>query len=1387
MDSLRRAALFLFAGAVAAHGAPPRSLNAASASAPADRELLAEVIATAQRRGLTIAHSDRRLGVPSFIRAGVPRPSRLAGPATPEAAARAHLAESADLYQVSSAEAGAAELSHAHRAPGSGLQILQFRQRVAGLELFRARTSVVMNGRNQLVAISGALRPGTSLPRGSFTLAPSAAVLRALSDLTGRPVAEGALRGSADEDAGGYTRFTATGQDTALSLAEPARAKRVWFPFEDRLEAAYYVEVSAGEAKSTQSDLMAYAVSAADGRILFRKDLVAQDTFTYRVWADATTFAPFDGPHGTVASPHPTGLPDGYRPAPVASSLVTLESAPFSRPDPWLPAGATQTTGNNVDAYADAAAPDGYQAATDFRPTTTAPGVFDRSFNPDLSPIGSVDQRMGAAVSLFYLINYLHDWFYDAGFNETAGNGQAFNYGRGGLEGDALRGEVQDFGGRNNANMATPADGARPRMQMYVFDSSSDLTVLSPAAIAGRLNHQSAQFGATAFNLAQVPVRVLDPAGTTLGCEPFAPGAFTGAVALIDRGDCPFVDKVQNAQNAGALGALVANNLPMEMIIMAGTAPSITIPAVSITREDGQRIKDNAAGPVEIRLRRSADDDKDGALDFTIAAHEWGHYLSNRLIGDALGIGNFQGGSLGEGWGDFVALMFQVRSSDRNVPGNDQFQGVYTVGGYALSGLELNAHYYGVRRVPYSTDLAKNALTFKHVENGNPLPAGHPVLFGRDGVANSEVHNAGEVWTTMLWECYVALLNAHPFDEAERRMKQYLVASLQATPSDPTFLEARDAVLAAAAAADPADHAAFLAAFARRGAGVGAEAPDRDVQDNVGVIESFETAANLRVLSARLDDSAGGCDQDGILDATEKGLLTVTVKNVGATALNSFTGRVVAPGFTLGSGDALAFRATQPGGTATATLPVDLLAPLPGPASIQITFEERSLPVSARVYTFSPRVHSDEVPASSAGDTMEGGHSRWSGGLFWKRKGDGVGRTWHAPDLGQPSELSLTSPWLDVGSTGDFTMTVRYRHSFETGNGGAPFWDGAVVEYSTNGVSWLDLSRITVEKPGYDGTLQDGTANPLAGREAMVGLSEGFPAFRTFTVNARTRLAGQRVQIRFRVGADDAVAAYGLEIDEVSFQNITGTPFSSLQDEPSASGTCNRRPVAVAVGLPTFPELDAQGNRPRITLDGSPSLDPDGDPLTYTWRQVGGPAITLADANGSRPSFVPDITDNTQFSFELVVNDGTENSFPVTATVLVNDVNRRPVASIRQVQPAAKGAQVTLDGSDSTDPDGPPLIYVWTQTAGPVVELSGLGDPVATFTVPELAADQTLTFKLTVTDPKGESATAEATVGRLAGCGCSQASLGPWALVGLALGAALVRRRRRADAVRARF
>ena len=106
---------------------------------------------------------------------------------------------------------------------------------------------------------------------------------------------------------------------------------------------------------------------------------------------------------------------------------------------------------------------------------------------------------------------------------------------------------------------------------------------------------------------------------------------------------------------------------------------------------------------------------------------------------------------MGEGWSDFVALLTYIRPTDLQVASNANWSGVYPMGTYALGAQPIDI-YYGIRRYPYSCDMTKDPLTFKHIQNDNALPTSPPPAFGADGSNNAEVHNTGEIWASMLWD-----------------------------------------------------------------------------------------------------------------------------------------------------------------------------------------------------------------------------------------------------------------------------------------------------------------------------------------------------------------------------------------------------------------------------------------------------------------------------------------------------------------------------------------------------------------------------------------------------------------------------------------------------------
>ena len=78
-----------------------------------------------------------------------------------------------------------------------------------------------------------------------------------------------------------------------------------------------------------------------------------------------------------------------------------------------------------------------------------------------------------AETQLFFLTNFLHDFFYDLGFDEAAGNFQAGNFGRGGLEGDALAAVARSTAGKNDSTFEPNPDGQVSIMSMYLWDGGN--------------------------------------------------------------------------------------------------------------------------------------------------------------------------------------------------------------------------------------------------------------------------------------------------------------------------------------------------------------------------------------------------------------------------------------------------------------------------------------------------------------------------------------------------------------------------------------------------------------------------------------------------------------------------------------------------------------------------------------------------------------------------------------------------------------------------------------------------------------------------------------------------------------------------------------------------
>lgn len=126
------------------------------------------------------------------------------------------------------------------------------------------------------------------------------------------------------------------------------------------------------------------------------------------------------------------------------------------------------TIGNNV--YAQANPSGGAAWLNNPRPSGAPANDYNFAINFANQPTTYLN---ASTTNLFAWNNYIHDIFYQYGFNEVSGNFQENNFNKGGKGGDAVQANCQDGAGYNNANFATPADGQRPRMRMYQWTQST--------------------------------------------------------------------------------------------------------------------------------------------------------------------------------------------------------------------------------------------------------------------------------------------------------------------------------------------------------------------------------------------------------------------------------------------------------------------------------------------------------------------------------------------------------------------------------------------------------------------------------------------------------------------------------------------------------------------------------------------------------------------------------------------------------------------------------------------------------------------------------------------------------------------------------------------------
>jgi len=752
-------------------------------------------------------------------------------------------------------------VTSAYKSSHNSITHVNLNQRFEGLEVFGAHATVNVASSGKVIFAAGAF----------------VSDLRAAStddaDLAATDAVEAAAAGLDLADPTALRVLSRSGgadQETVLSRAgisdTPISAHLGWQPTKSGLRLAWQLVID----DSSAEHLWNATVDAATGKLLEAEDWTSHDPADELAERLARPASFLDALAGPV-SPNPVLDGSSYRvyqlptESPNDRDRALVENpadglaSPFGWHDTNGAAGAefTITRGNNNHAYLD----QDDDEQQDFGGSPDGGPGLDFDFPVDLTEHAQF-YREAVVANLFYTCNSFHDILYRYGFDEASGNFQANNYGRGGLGGDYVRCEAEDGSGTNNANFSTPTEPTPgtgvPRMQMFLwpgnqFGRQNQVVVNG----VGEFGAVWSRFGPPATNAGVngTLVRVNDgvatgPVGTVNdGCEPYGPLP-AGSIAVVDRANtpppppnnqpptCTFLQQVHNAQAAGAVSVVIANNTgggdtPPTLSGSMVAAPP-TIPAVSVTQNDGAAIKAALPATGTVRKNPAHPGIRDGDIENGIIFHEYGHGLSNRLTGgpavNCLS-GNEQAG---EGWSDYVAISTMLD------PTLDDPQGPRGMGPYAL--FQDSRQGNGIRPRPYSRNMAIQPFTYDSIKTGGWLP-------NAQGMPTSLAlpHGLGHGWAATLWDVTWDLVDKHGFNPnvyedwdtgGNNRAIQYVVDGLKLQGCGPGLVVARAAIITAAETLDSDDECTLWAAFSRRGLGFSAVQGTTNRDDNS---EAFDT------------------------------------------------------------------------------------------------------------------------------------------------------------------------------------------------------------------------------------------------------------------------------------------------------------------------------------------------------------------------------------------------------------------------------------------------------------------------------------------------------------------------------------------------------------------
>lgn len=477
---------------------------------------------------------------------------------------------------------------------------------------------------------------------------------------------------------------------------------------------------------------------------------------------------------------------------------------------------------------------------------------------------------------------------------------------------------------------------------------------------------------------------------------------------------------------------------------------------------------------------------KDGDLDNGIITHEYGHGISTRLTGGpsqtCLG-GDEQAG---EGWSDFFGLMMtmdQATLADGGWAGRG-------IGTYVFDqGIDGN----GIRPARYARDMSVNPYTYEDINNGEI----------------SVPHGVGFIFCTALWDMTWNLIDEYGYNpdlvngtlaDGNILALQLVMDGLKMQPCSPTFLESRDAILAAdLALTGGANQCLIWDAFAKRGMGYSAVSGSNSRGDETEAFDMPPTCETVITFDQKAVTRAVNGDE---ID------YQITVSNVGNAYSRFLYVRVPLPTYTTYVEGSSNYTFKRQG---------DLFKFTPF----------RLYPGESKEITYSLKVSAPVAGTIYFEDGMEDGITNWeaSPGLDMWSLTDADSYTgtysWFAADPDHASNQKLKLAQSIPLATG---AEMRFRHKYETEEN----FDGGVLEISTDGgLTWSDLGT-HITRNGYNNSISL-LNNPLIGGDAFGGSSGGWIE----SVVDLGSFANQEVKVRYRLSSDVLSPGQGWWVDDV--------------------------------------------------------------------------------------------------------------------------------------------------------------------------------------------------------------------------------------------------------------